>query len=227
MLYFIVRPTAGLENSTVLSAGPCARAVEAARLKTTATIATVRCAMDFMLASLLNVACPLILLILIDFHSRPTQNAFHTVVALVAGVLEHQVAGPVERRDTRPGLRPHGGIAHGELVADRVGVAQRQPLDHMEVLVGSPVPAAELIPRPVVETLALDDERVALPVAPRLARPIRGPSAVRGGVRFLAASAWAPGCAPAPAVNIRSSAPPIRRREHPFITPNSLFCVDS
>ena len=89
----------------------------------------------------------------------------------MAGILVHQVFCPPKRHDGRPRRSPRRGILNRELIRDGIGVDQRKTFDDVQMVVDRPAPAAELIPRLVVEIRGVHDERVALPTTARISCP--------------------------------------------------------
>src|SRR5262245_48220418 len=73
----------------------------------------------------------------------------------------------------RPGLREDPGVVNGELVSDRARIGPPEPLDCAQLLavhaVLLRVLVVPVVERPALVVLRLDDERVAFPVADRLA----------------------------------------------------------
>src|SRR5215468_3787058 len=105
------------------------------------------------------------LLLVSLLRPRPAQNVEHRVVALVAGVLGHlhltQILLQVER--CGPGARERRRILDGELVVDRVDVDAPEALDHMQA------GCRTAVSRLRREIRDIDDERVAVPAASRVA----------------------------------------------------------
>src|SRR5262245_30060323 len=97
--------------------------------------------------------------------SRAAQNIHQRVVPFVARVLEDALVGLRHRYGRAPRTRERGRVVHGELVQQRVLVDASETLDEMELVV-SPAKTG-----PAVEVRRVDDERVALPLAARIAQP--------------------------------------------------------
>ena len=94
---------------------------------------------------------------------RARQNIRHRVIPLVTFVWEDPFAGLAHGNLGAPRSGKSSGIVDGELVSDRIGVGAGESLGQMEVLVG---------PEEVVgpdEIGGIDDQRVALPMATRIA----------------------------------------------------------
>ena len=99
----------------------------------------------------------------------------------MARVLEERLVDPAQGQLARPGTRPPRRVLDRELVADRVGVDPREPLDDAEALGAAPVGGADADHvvaerRPLLaagDAAGLDDEGVALPAAAHLAQPLR------------------------------------------------------
>ena len=87
------------------------------------------------------------------------------VVPLVAGVLVDRPVGLRHRIRHGPRPRPRRRIVDREAIVERVGVDAREALDEVQILARS----AEV--RPVGEVRRVDDQRVALPAAARVAHP--------------------------------------------------------
>ena len=88
------------------------------------------------------------------------------MVPLVAGVLPLLAVERLHRHLEGPRAFPSLRVVDGRLVEQRPGVDAGQPLGQAHAAgSGAPLP-------PGVEVRRLDDERVALPVAARLARPL-------------------------------------------------------
>src|SRR5258708_1018069 len=97
--------------------------------------------------------------------ARPSENAGHGVVALVAGIFVDRLVALAHwnNRGERP--RPYARIIDGELVHERVGVSAGEFLDEVQVRAG--VRETRL----ALEVDRVDHQRVAFPVAPRIAPP--------------------------------------------------------
>src|SRR5215467_9419585 len=92
--------------------------------------------------------------------ARSGENAGHGVVAFVAGIFVDGLVALAHRNNSGERPRPYARIIDGELVHERVGVSAGEFLDEVQVRPG------------VRETrLALEVDRVAFPVAPRIAPP--------------------------------------------------------
>src|SRR5262245_47580916 len=75
---------------------------------------------------------------------------------------------PRDERLSRPRPRPRMGILDGVLVLDRGWIDERKALGHLQGVGGSLIVGAR---RLVVEVRRLDNQRVLLPVAARIAQP--------------------------------------------------------
>src|SRR5687768_14507348 len=76
---------------------------------------------------------------------------------------------PVERHADLPCAREHFRILHGDLVAERVGVLEREPFLELQLFAMEVAGAVE--PRLVVVVGHGDDQRVAFPAPARVAHP--------------------------------------------------------
>src|SRR3954451_8009920 len=114
------------------------------------------------------------LLSLLLLLSCPRQDPRQRVVALVAGVFVDVIVGPAQRNFAFPRLRVRRAVLDGELVQDLLLADTREALGHfagrrqIEALLDAVV---RLLPR--IEIRRLDDQRVAVPVANRIAHPRR------------------------------------------------------
>src|SRR6185436_17000950 len=93
------------------------------------------------------------------------EDARHAVVAFMAGILEQRPLGGDHRNFRAPWPGPCGGIVNRKLVEDPVGADAREAFDDMQRCTRS------LERGPVGEIRRVDDERVALPAAARVAGP--------------------------------------------------------
>ena len=107
--------------------------------------------------------------LLLFFGTRTAQDVRHAVVAFMAGVFDEFVliVVPAERERTRPGCCPDRGIVDRELVPERVGT--RPGINVRSASCFRPIHVRVL----AIEVPDLDDERVAVPPAARIAEPLR------------------------------------------------------
>src|SRR5438105_9400776 len=91
------------------------------------------------------------------------EDAPHRVVAFMAGIFVDRLVALQHWNDRLPGLRPHGGIIHGELVGERIGSGAGEPLDQVRVRAR----ACDI--GPALEIDRVHDEGVALPMTARRA----------------------------------------------------------
>src|SRR6266849_5935367 len=97
---------------------------------------------------------------------RPAEDAFHAAgVAFVTRVLEERTFRLRHGNRCAPGLRPRRRVIGRELVLDRVVAGTGEALDQMKMLAG----ASEVCLVRKVD--GIDDQRIARPVAARVAHP--------------------------------------------------------
>src|SRR5215467_12698161 len=97
--------------------------------------------------------------------ARSGENAGHGVVAFVAGIFVDGLVALAHRNNNGEWSRPYARIIDGELVHERVGVSAGEFLDEVQVRAG--VRETRL----ALEVDRVDHQRVAFPVAPRIAPP--------------------------------------------------------
>src|SRR5215831_2562338 len=97
--------------------------------------------------------------------ARSGENAGHGVVALVAGIFVDGLIALAHRNNHGERPRPYARIIDDELVHERVGVSAGEFLDEVQVRAG--VRETRL----ALEVDRVDHQRVAFPVAPRIAPP--------------------------------------------------------
>jgi len=91
----------------------------------------------------------------------------------MAGVLEDVVLGLVHGNLNRPRFGVHARIVHRRPVEQRVGIGAREALDHVKIPIRHPVVYhTEAAPVGESEIGGIDHQRVAFPMAARVARPL-------------------------------------------------------
>src|SRR5712671_3982595 len=99
--------------------------------------------------------------------ARSGENAGHGVVAFVAGIFVDGLVALAHRNNNGERPRPYARIIDGELVHECVGIDTREFLDEAQVRAGVRETCLAF------EVDRFNDQRVALPVAPRITPPKR------------------------------------------------------
>src|SRR5712692_6034898 len=104
-------------------------------------------------------------------RSRAFELIQETIVALVTRVLEHGSVSFRQRHVNGPRFRKCRWIFRGDSVIDRGRIHTCEPLDHPRLLTGGDHSESSLEASLVSKVDRLDNERVAFPVATRIAHP--------------------------------------------------------
>src|SRR5262249_11945593 len=107
--------------------------------------------------------------------SRARENAEHTVVPLVASVLEDRAGMARHGNLYGPGAAVHGRIRDGCSIEDRVRIGSGEALGDAQVLIGHSGQVSDTKSALVVEleVRRFDDKGVAFPVTSRITGPLR------------------------------------------------------
>src|SRR5436309_9374822 len=98
-------------------------------------------------------------------NASSTEGVLQSIISLVAGVLPERSGDFRHRHFSRPRLGPHPRVLHRELVKNRLVVDACEAFNHVQVL-GSRERSL------VCEIGGVDDERITLPMANRVAHPL-------------------------------------------------------
>ena len=103
------------------------------------------------------------------FAACTGQNAFQTIVAFVAGILVDQLAGGLAGKSQLfgKGLGVDQRVGNGDGIVDLVFANDLETLSQFQLVGGDQAEVRNLGP----EVLRVDYQRVALPVADRVAKP--------------------------------------------------------
>ena len=113
------------------------------------------------LSSILCSSCRLFLK-----RSGTGENSGHPEIALVAGVFINGTLGLAHGNRATPGSNKCSGVIHREFVDEGVRINARKTLDDVQILCGISVG------RFVREIGGVHNQRIALPMAPRIAEPL-------------------------------------------------------
>ncbi len=125
---------------------------------------------DLRLSSYLHLLAPRRSLL---FLADRRQQSLETVVALMARVLDELSVLRMHEELDGPRCREHG-VVHGRAIADLIGRGARELLDDPELVAHQGVEHLDAVEVPIrLLVRRLDDQRVAFPVAARIADPLR------------------------------------------------------